>query len=261
MSPEKKIAQLEQKVKILERMMEDQTRSTFLAHTQLDHSNNTLEQFAYVASHHLQEPLRMVSSYLQLIEKRCPDKLDNESKEFIGFALEGSQRMKQLILNLLEYVDISTHPKEQAVINSETALKLALSKLESAIAQTKAQVTYDALPTVIANESQLQCLFQNLIGNAIKYKDKNTTPKVHISAQKTSSAWDFSVQDNGIGISKEYFDKIFLIFQRLHGNNEYPGTGIGLSICQKIIQHHGGKIWVESEPGKGSNFQFTLLGS
>lgn len=258
MNPEKKIAKLEAKVSILEKMVADQRRAMFLTREKLEQSYDSLEQFDYVASHHLQEPLRMITSYLQLLSKHYGSSLDTTAHEYIGFAISGAQRMKQLILDLLDYSVVSKQTKECVAVNTQKALTQALKNLENAILETNAQITYDAMPTVMGNEHQIEQLFQQLISNAIKFHPENVTPSVHISAFQKDAEWKFSIRDNGIGISKEYFDKIFIIFHRLHGNNEYPGTGIGLAMCQAICLNHGGKIWVESELGKGSHFQFTI---
>jgi PAS domain S-box-containing protein len=224
---------------------------------ELARSNEELEQFVYVASHDLQEPLRMVASYTELLSRRYKGKLDSDADEFIGFAVDGANRMKRLIDDLLSYSRVGTRGKAPQPTSSESACNQALANLSMAIEETGAEVTSDDLPLVMADESQLVQLFQNLIGNAIKFHSSGS-PKVQVSAELQQREWVFSVKDNGIGIEPEYFDRIFLIFQRLHKKTEYPGTGIGLAVCKRIVERHGGRIWVESEPGKGATFLFTF---
>ena len=219
----------------------------------LARSNAELQQFAYVASHDLQEPLRMVSSYTQLIVKRYGGQLDQDAKEFMEFIVDGAARMKRLIEDLLAYSRVGTRGNEFKPTDCEAALRKALINLRGAIEDSGATVTYGALPVLDADGSQLVQLFQNLIGNAIKFKDA-AVPRIHVSAEESDAAWVVKVKDNGIGIDPTYFERIFVLFQRLHGKAEYPGTGIGLAICKKIIDRHGGRIWVESEPGHGSTF-------
>jgi PAS domain S-box-containing protein len=228
---------------------------------ELNRSNKELEEFAYIASHDLQEPLRMVASYTQLLSKRYKGRLDADADEFIAFAVDGANRMQRLIQDLLIYCRVGTEGKEPHAASSEAALAHALSNLGGAIEQCGAQVTHDALPAVLADESQLVQLFQNLIGNAIKYQGAGV-PQVHIFATKNGGRkWTFSVRDNGLGIESRYFEKIFGMFQRLHKRNEFAGTGIGLAICKKIVERHGGSISVESQLTLGSTFHFTLTGS
>jgi PAS domain S-box-containing protein len=223
---------------------------------ELARSNSELEQFAYVASHDLQEPLRMVASYTELLARRYKGKMDSDADEFIGFAVDGANRMKRLIDDLLAYSRVSTKGKDPKPTNSESSLQQALANLSVAIEENRAVVTWDELPLVMTDESQLIQLFQNLIGNAVKFKTSEA-PKVHISAELKNNEWVFSVKDNGIGISPEFFKRIFQIFQRLHKKSEYPGTGIGLAVCKRIVERHGGEIWLESELGKGTTFYFT----
>jgi PAS domain S-box-containing protein len=232
------------------------------AHVQeLNRSNEELGQFAYVASHDLQEPLRMVASYTQLLSKRYKGKLDSDADEFIAFAVDGAERMQLLIRDLLAYSRVATKGNELLHTSSEGAFQRALVNLRGAISDSGALVTHDPLPTVLADDMQLTQLFQNLVGNAIKYKRPGIV-LVHISAAKNDGGeWVFSVQDNGLGIDPQYFEKIFVIFQRLHKRDEFAGTGIGLAICKKIVERHGGRIWVESQPGLGSTFRFILAGS
>lgn len=228
---------------------------------ELNRSNAELSQFAYVASHDLQEPLRMVASYTQLLSRRYKGKLDADADEFIAFAVDGVNRMQRLIKDLLAYSRVGTKPSELLEISSEQALEQALSNLGGAIEDKGALVTHDPLPRVIADEGQLVQLFQNLIGNAIKYQPPGI-PHVHVSAAKGGGVtWNFSVKDNGLGIESKYFERIFGMFQRLHGRADFEGTGIGLAICKKIVEQHSGTISVESQPGHGSTFSFALAGS
>ena len=227
---------------------------------ELYRSNEELGQFAYIASHDLQEPLRMVASYTQLLSSRYKGKLDSDADEFIAFAVDGASRMQRLIQDLLTYSRVGTKGKDLIETSSEDALQQALINLRGAIEDSGALVTHDPLPPVLADETQLIQLFQNLVGNAIKYQ-RPGVPKVHVSAVRNGGKkWNFSVQDNGLGIDPQYFEKIFGMFQRLHKRDEFAGTGIGLTICKKIVERHGGNISVESQPGQGSTFRFALAG-
>jgi PAS domain S-box-containing protein len=227
---------------------------------ELNRSNEELGQFAYIASHDLQEPLRMVASYTQLLSRRYKGKLDSDADEFIAFAVDGANRMQRLIQDLLAYSRVGTEGRDLAETSSEKALQLALANLGGAIEQSAAVVTHDPLPTIIADESQLVQLFQNLVGNAIKYQ-RPGIPRINISAAKVEKKWMFSVNDNGIGIDSKYTEKIFGMFQRLHKRNEFAGTGIGLAICKKIAERHDSNITVESKLGVGSTFRFALAES
>jgi PAS domain S-box-containing protein len=228
---------------------------------ELRRSNEELGRFAYIASHDLQEPLRMVASYLQLLSKRYKGKLDSDADDFIAFAVDGATRMQQLIQGLLAYSRVATKAKELLAVSSEEALRRALANLRDAMEESGAVVTHDPLPNVLADEVQLLQLFQNLIGNAIKFR-RPGVPQVHISAAKCDAGkWTFSVRDNGLGIDSQYFERIFGLFQRLHKREEFAGTGIGLAICRKIVERHGGRITVESRLGQGSTFGFALEGS
>jgi PAS domain S-box-containing protein len=228
---------------------------------ELNRSNDELAQFAYIASHDLQEPLRMVASYTQLLSKRYKGKLDSDADEFIAFAVDGASRMQRLIQDLLAYSRVGTKGKELLDTSSEEALQEALINLRVAIEESGARVTHDPLPAVLADQMQLVQLFQNLVGNGIKYQNSGI-PRIHISAARNGEEkWIFSVQDNGLGIDPQYFEKIFGMFQRLHRREEFAGTGIGLAICKKIVERHGGRISVESELGHGSTFRFGLAGS
>jgi PAS domain S-box-containing protein len=225
---------------------------------ELKRSNDELQQFAYVSSHDLQEPLRMVSSYTQLLAKRYKGRLDSDADEFIAYAVDGCNRMQGLIQDLLTYSRAGTNGKALHEISGEDALRVALTNLRPTIQQSGAVVTHDSLPAVTTDAPQLTQVFQNLIGNAIKYRG-HEVPQVHVSATNNGGdEWIFSVRDNGLGIDPQYFERIFIIFQRLHGREEFEGTGIGLAICKKILERLGGRIWVESQPEKGSTFYFAL---
>jgi len=228
---------------------------------ELNRSNQELEQFAYIASHDLQEPLRMVASYTQLLSRRYKGQLGSDADEFIAFAVDGASRMQRLIQDLLAYSRAGTKAKLLFDTSSEEALQQALVNLRGAIEESHAVVTHDPLPTVLADEMQLVQLFQNLVGNAVKYQNPGI-PRIHISAARNGgNKWRFSIKDNGLGIDSQYFDKIFGMFQRLHKREEFAGTGVGLAICKKIVERHGGSISVESQPGHGSTFHFALEGS
>ena len=224
--------------------------------SELKVSNKELEQFAYVASHDLQEPLRMITSFTQLLEKRYKGQLDSDADDYIGFIVDGAHRMKDLIDDLLEFSRLNS-VREFDLIIMEIALEDVLRNLKQTIKESKAQITHDYLPNILGDHIQIVQLLQNLIGNAIKFKGKNH-PEIHISAQDQGNEWLFGVNDKGIGIDNYYQKQIFSIFKRLHTREEYPGTGIGLSISKRIVKRHGGQIWVESELGKGSTFYFTI---
>ncbi len=224
---------------------------------ELKRSNEELSQFAYIASHDLQEPLRMVSSYTQLLAQRYVGKLDSDADEFIAFAVDGAMRMQRLIQDLLAYSRIGTAQIRVTRVSSQKVLATALNNLSGAIGDSGARITSDPLPTVQADELQLVQLFQNLVGNAIKYRGEKA-PRVHVSAVQKRGRWQFCVKDNGIGIEAQYYDRIFGMFQRLHNRSEFSGTGIGLAICRKIVERHGGEISVASVPGHGSTFCFYL---
>jgi PAS domain S-box-containing protein len=223
----------------------------------LARSNDELQQFAYVASHDLQEPLRMITSYLELLERRYKGQLDPKADQFIAYAVDGAARMQILINDLLKYSRVGSRRQSLEQVDCEVVLQNVLRNLQVAIAEKKAVITHDVLPQVNADITQLTQLFQNLIGNAIKFHGEDP-PKIHIGIEQRNDKWLFSVCDNGIGIESQYVDRIFVIFQRLHNRTDYPGTGMGLAICKKIVERHGGNLWVESTPKQGSTFYFTL---
>jgi PAS domain S-box-containing protein len=224
---------------------------------ELARSNAELGQFAYVASHDLQEPLRVIRSYIQLLDDRCKGKLDSDSAEFMAFIVDSAARMERLVEDLLSYARVTTKGKRFGSVDAQEVFERALTNLQVALENSGASVTSDALPTVTADDSQLERLFQNLIGNAVKYHGAEP-PRVHVSAQQNGKEWLFSVRDNGIGIDPHFAERVFEIFQRLHSRSEYEGTGIGLALCKKIVERHGGRIWVESELEKGATFYFTI---
>jgi two-component system, chemotaxis family, sensor kinase Cph1 len=224
----------------------------------LERSNAELKKFAYVASHDLQEPLNQVANYVQLLEMRYGEELDLDAKDFIGFAVEGVNQMQTLIDDVLAYSKVDILGIEWGLTDVDTALNRSLSHLRSRIAETNAIVTFDPMPTIVADSTQLMQLFQNLIANAIKFRKQDTPPQIHLSVNRQEDDWLFSIADNGIGIDPKFFDRIFVIFQRLHTRDEYQGSGMGLTICKKIVECHRGKIWVTSEPGVGTTFSFTI---
>jgi signal transduction histidine kinase len=240
------LADLERKNRELEEKIRDLARA-----------NEDLEQFAYVASHDLQEPLRMVSMYVQLLARRYKGKLDADSEDFIKYAQEGAARMQALIHSLLEYSRVGSRGAAFEWVACEAVFDQVMSNLQVARQESGAVITRDPLPIVQGSPIQLTTLLQNLLGNAIKFCGSET-PRIHVGVEPGGQEWLFSVKDNGIGIEPEFLERIFVIFQRLHSRESYPGTGIGLAICKKIVQRHGGRIWVESEPGRGATFRFTL---
>ncbi len=223
----------------------------------LERSNGELQQFAYIASHDLQEPLRTVQSYLQLLRRRYRDRLDQDADEFIEFAVEGAQRMRHLITDLLSFARVSSRARPFEPTGLDQVVDDVLRSLEVAIDERNAMITRDPLPVVNADRNQLLQLYQNLISNALKFNE-DPEPRVHLGAEQAGSRWRLSVRDNGIGLKPEYADKVFEIFKRLYAKDEYEGTGIGLAICKKIVERHGGEIGVESSPDQGSTFWFTL---
>jgi PAS domain S-box-containing protein len=240
-----------------ENMLQNLNNSLEKRAKELAESNEELERFAYVTSHDLQEPLRMVTSFLQLLEKRYKDKLDNKANEYINYAVDGAERMKQLILDLLEYSRVNSSKAEVEEVDVNNIIEDLKLTYKTFLSQTKGTINFTNLPKVEGNKTQILQLFQNVIGNAIKYRS-SLPPVINISFEEENGFYKFAIADNGIGIDPKFFHKIFIIFQRLHNREEYSGTGIGLAICKKIIDKHGGRIWVESNPGQGTTFYFTL---
>jgi len=241
----------------LERRVAERTAELAERARDLERSNMELQQFAYVASHDLQEPLRTIASFTQLLAKRYHDKLDDKAREFINFAVDGSKRMQTLINDLLAYSRVGTQGKPFAPTRCDAVLDRILKNLKIGIESSGAVITREPLPVVIGDEVQLAQLFQNLLTNAIKFRAADI-PRIHISATLDGTTWKFMVRDNGVGISPEHHDRIFVIFQRLHTRTEFPGTGIGLAISKKVAERHGGQIWIEATPGGGSTFCFTI---
>ncbi len=225
---------------------------------ELERSNADLEQFAYVASHDLQEPLRMVTSYLQLLQRRYQGQLDDDADEFLGYAVDGANRMKALIDALLRYSRVSRTELHIEPLDVEAVLQEVLSDLQLPIEEAGARVTCDPLPTVAADRAQFRQVLQNLIENALKFSADGTTPEIHVGAEESEAAWTLSVRDNGIGVDPAYHDQLFIPFKRLHGHDAYAGTGIGLAMCQKISQRHGGRMWVDSQLNEGTTFYLSL---
>jgi signal transduction histidine kinase len=252
-------AELSELYASLERKIAERTEQLEEQKTELARSNAELAQFAYVASHDLQEPLRMITSYLQLLERRYQGQLDQDADDFIAFAVDGATRMQQLIRDLLAYSRVGTSNQAFSAVDCQVILKQVLNNLQMAIQESGASLVYDELPTVMADPTRLSQLFQNLLANAMKFRSIRP-PQIQIRVRHLvqPKEWLFAIADNGIGIEPDHFDRIFLIFQRLHTRTEYPGTGIGLAICKKIVDRHGGRIWVESTVGQGTTFYFTL---
>jgi light-regulated signal transduction histidine kinase (bacteriophytochrome) len=236
-------------------MNEEQLKLTV---KEIERSNNELQKFADVVSHDLHEPLRTVSSFVDLLASRYKGKLDDKADRYIAFALEGVNRMSKMISGLAAYSKIETHPGEFTPVDLEKILKQVKAGLNKSIEESNAEITHDPLPQIYGDETRLAQLFQNLIGNAIKFREKDVPPRIHISSERKEKECLFGVHDNGFGISPEFHDHIFVIFQRLHTREEFAGTGLGLSVCKKIVERHGGRIWVESQTGQGSTFYFTL---
>jgi PAS domain S-box-containing protein len=224
----------------------------------LARSNEELERFAYVASHDLQEPLRMVASFTQLLSKRYSGRLDETADRYINFAVDGARRMQQSIAGLLSYSRVNSQELTLSRIDCEAAVQEAVRNLQAAIEGSNASVDWDPLPVLSVDQGQFTQLFQNLLGNSIKFTKKEQAPRIHISAADSGAEWLFSVQDNGIGIEPQHAERVFQVFQRLHTKEEFPGAGIGLAVCKTVVERHGGRIWMESEPGVGSTFRFTV---
>lgn len=241
----------------LERRVERRTRDLAKANQELERSNDELRQFAYIASHDLQEPLRMVTNFGQLLQRNLPSDVDEDTAEWLGFVVEGGTRMQSLVSDLLEYSEIGYQARPFEAVELKRVVELVLENLRSSVDDTNAEITHDELPTVIGDKPQLVQILQNLISNAIKFHD-TAQPKIHISAESKDNEWILAVRDQGIGISPEYYERIFEFFRRLHDRDRFPGTGIGLAICKRVVERHGGRIWVESAPNVGSTFFFTL---
>jgi PAS domain S-box-containing protein len=224
---------------------------------ELERSNAELEQFAYVASHDLREPLRMIASYTGLLGEHFEGKLDPRTERFMGYVREGAKRMQRLIDDLLAYSRLDARSQPRVPTRADDALQHALVDMRPLLCEVAAQITHDALPLLLVDPVQLDQLFQNIVHNAIKFRG-NEPPRIHVSAERIEGMWRFAVQDNGIGIDEQYCTRIFQMFQRLHDRSKYDGSGIGLAIAKKIVDRHGGQIWVESKPGQGSTFYFTL---
>jgi signal transduction histidine kinase len=238
---------------IEESKLRDENRRT---QEELARSNRDLEQFAYVASHDLQEPLRMVATYTQLLAERYRGKLDENADKYIHYAVDGALRMQTLVRDLLAFSRVGRSQEAPYATDCNLVVQSVIANLQSLIQETDARISYQALPVVVADPPELLQLFQNLIGNAIKFR-RAEAPEIRITAMKKKKAWLFSVEDNGIGIAPQHAEEVFVIFKRLHTREEYPGSGIGLAICKKIVEHNQGRIWVESQPGQGSIFRFT----
>ena len=237
------------------RLVEEKLKQTV---DELDRSNKELEQFAYVTSHDLREPLRMMTSFSQLLEKRYKDKLDSTANEYISFIVDGAARMQRLIDDILVYSRVTTRGQPFETVEMESVFQEVLVNLTAAVYETEAQISHDPLPVIQADPTQMKQVLQNLFANAIKFHEEGQQPIIHLSAVNNGDEWLFSVKDNGIGMDPALFDRLFNLFQRLHPPDKYPGTGVGLAVTKKIVERHGGKIWVESEPGKGSTFHFTI---
>lgn len=244
-------------IDITERKLTEEAQAYLMSAVQ--RANDELQQFANIVSHDLHEPLRTVTNYVQLLARKCQEKLDATEQEYINFVVDGTQRLQQLITDLMAYTRIHNQDRPLGPVDCEALLERILRDLHMAITDSGAEVTHDPLPVVHGDGIRLGQVFQNLISNALKFR-REVPPRVHISAQREGSQWKLSIQDNGIGISQQHVDRIFQVFRRLHTRREYPGTGIGLAICKRIIEQYGGRIWVESEPGKGATFFFTLPG-
>lgn len=215
-----------------------------------------LESFAYAVSHDLREPLRMVCSYLQLIERRCGERLDDEAREFFGYATDGAKRLEAMLDGLLEYSRVTTRGRELRATDAGKALRQAMASLERLIRETGASITCDPMPTVRADPDQLVTLFRNLLENSLTFRSSEP-PRIHVSARRVGDEWVFTVADNGLGIAPEFHDRIFIVFQTAHGRG-HGGVGVGLAICKRIVERHGGRIWVDSEASKGARFSFAL---
>ncbi|WP_395703000.1 ATP-binding protein [Aquabacterium sp.] len=251
------LAALQRQLAAQNRLLQQEIQARERAQAALQRSNAELEQLAYAASHDMQEPLRMIASYLQLVERRYADRLDDDGREFIGYAVDGAKRMQALINDMLAYSRVGTKGHPPVPVESAKVVKTALSNLQLAIEESHAQIECGALPCVMGDAGQLVQLVQNLLSNAIKFRGTQP-PRVRIGCEADGENWRFEVQDNGIGIAPDYAERIFVMFQRLHPRSAYPGTGIGLALCKRIVERHGGRLWVEPAPAGGSTFKFTL---
>ena len=251
---EKRAAELDIANKELAFQNEEKLKRTI----ELENANKDLVQFAYVASHDLNEPLRMISSFTQLLERKYKDKLDQDANDYIHFVVDGATRMQKLLSNLLEFSRVSTHADAFEQVDSKTIVGQAILILQQLITENNALITIDDLPVINVDEMQIIQVFQNLIENAIKFRNKTELPRIRIACTKHDKMYQFSVADNGIGIEMQYQDWVFIIFQRLHSIKDYPGTGIGLSVCKRIVERHGGTIWFESTINEGTTFYFTI---
>ena len=255
---ERQSTELQKSREELEARVSERTAELTKLNQELGRSNADLEHFAFVASHDLKEPLRVIRNYVQLLEQRYRDKLDADALEFIGFASDGASRMSSLIEDLLTYARVGTRHEEFKLTDCNVVLEATIKDMDIGIREARAEIAFGSLPTIFGDATQIQQLFQNLISNAIKFHGDNA-PKVEIGATLRKEGWVFSFRDNGIGIEPHFFERLFLLFERSHSRSEYPGTGIGLAVCKKIVERHGGKIWAESEEGRGSTFFFTLM--
>jgi light-regulated signal transduction histidine kinase (bacteriophytochrome) len=235
----------------------DELETHMRMHDELERSNRELEQFAYVASHDLQEPLRKVASFCQLLERRYKGQLDERADQYIHFAVDGAKRMQVLINDLLAFSRVGRLTREQLVVDSGEIAAQAVANLATTVEETGAEITIGPLPPVRGEPALLAAVFQNLVGNAVKFRGEQP-PRVALSAERDGDMWTFTCADNGIGIEPEYAERVFVIFQRLHPKDAYPGTGIGLAMCRKIIEYHGGRIWLDTDAGRGTTFRFTL---
>jgi light-regulated signal transduction histidine kinase (bacteriophytochrome) len=238
--------------------LEKALKETQFTKAELERSNKDLEEFAYVASHDLQEPLRMISGFTQLLEKKYKDQLDDKAKEYIHFANDGALRLQSLIEALLQYSRVGKKDATYEKVDLNDVMNLVLADLDLSIKESNAQIKVSQLPVLFANRAQMVQLFQNLVSNALKFRVHDRSPVIEVACEKKNDFWLFSVKDNGIGIDPKFSDKIFVVFQRLHPHKKYPGTGIGLSLCKKIVENYKGRIWLASEPGKGCIFYFTI---
>jgi two-component system, sensor histidine kinase and response regulator len=242
---------------VLEKRVAERSAAAEEKARELARSNGELQQFVHAASHDLKEPLRTITSYVQLLQRNYKSKLGPDSEEFVHFVVEGTRRLQQLIDDLLSYTQLDAHNQDPQTVDLSQSLRAALNNLKMSILESRAQISQDPLPVIQGHPAHMILLFQNLVGNALKFHGLQP-PQIHVSARREKDQWVIGVADNGIGIHPKYFEKLFVVFQRLHTRDEYPGTGIGLALCRKIVEERGGRIWVESEVGKGSTFYFAV---